>query len=441
MFPSQRFSRSQGFAPSGPLWAFSIPLTLLGFRPEGPEDRRDTPRGVALQEVLPPSCLATRRTQALRSAQWIVLPKGSDPAYGWAKPKRAAYNDLGAPAGQSSPDPDSLHDGRNHSPCRSRPGRAPVARHLPRPARACGNPKVPLGPGRLAGPGKRPDPEGPVCFPEVPDLSCPSPLRGALHTAHRRVSGRSEPPPEGTPNCSCSLATRTGLQGGQRPDKRTIFVGPGTQRPGAVPAEANPYRDVLRTAPGSKPQGPATRRTEPEGSRSFRLVETAFSRLHEPGGGKPPPEVRQTDAEPTRRPEPQGPNPRDRSLPLPIGYTATVALPARANLHRDTLRAARGCRLREPATSRTRPSSAAASFGRAPGTGLAPPEASLRKGVSRAAHADGPQGSARARTRPNEAAVCFLRVRHRARHSSERSKPLPESHRTPQDLGPEGHRS
>ena len=49
MFPSRRFSRPQGFAPSGPLWACSIPLTLLGFRLEGLEAWIDTPFGACPQ--------------------------------------------------------------------------------------------------------------------------------------------------------------------------------------------------------------------------------------------------------------------------------------------------------------------------------------------------------------------------------------------------------
>jgi hypothetical protein len=168
-FPSRRFSRPQGFAPSGPLWAYSVPLTLLGFRQEGSRVGSAPLSGLVLDRILP-AVGGNPKVAASSSARWCLLPKGSAPVRGWAEPRRTRFSNLAAPSGQSSPNGSNLRDGRNRNPCLSWLAWTPVARCLPRAARASRYPKVPVRPSWQAGPERLPDPEGPVGFSEVPDL-------------------------------------------------------------------------------------------------------------------------------------------------------------------------------------------------------------------------------------------------------------------------------
>jgi hypothetical protein len=115
-------------------------------------------------------------------------------------------------------------------------------------------------------------PKGPSAFQRSLTLCYPSPIRLTRYTAHRCASVGSKPPAGGTPNCSSTADHKGRLPERTTPPEPNHLLQTWHAATGAVPAEANLCRDMLRTAPGGGLQEPAAGRAGPGGSRHFRFV-------------------------------------------------------------------------------------------------------------------------------------------------------------------------
>jgi hypothetical protein len=97
LFPSRRFSRPQGFAPSRAARACSIPLPLLGFHLQDPPVGGDAPEGEAPRSVRPTEgCRAPKDEAAISATRPLDTPKGTRLSRGMDEPLGELVSSLGA---------------------------------------------------------------------------------------------------------------------------------------------------------------------------------------------------------------------------------------------------------------------------------------------------------------------------------------------------------
>jgi hypothetical protein len=150
LFPSRRFSRPQGFAPSRAARACSIPQPLLGFRLQDPPVGGDVPEGNAPRSIRPTDgCLGPKDEAAIGATRPLDTPKGTRLSRGADEPLEELVSSLGAlwrtvkptagtrPSWRREPLPNLLLSDRVRQAGR------PVL-HLTVPTRR----QVPVGPGR-----------------------------------------------------------------------------------------------------------------------------------------------------------------------------------------------------------------------------------------------------------------------------------------------------
>jgi hypothetical protein len=103
LFPSQRFSRSQGLTPSGTVVGLFHPTNAPGVPPEGPGTGSAPLSGLLSRwPCLSIAWAARRSPSAFAATLWSFLPKDSAPVRGPARPEGTRFSNLVVLARQSS---------------------------------------------------------------------------------------------------------------------------------------------------------------------------------------------------------------------------------------------------------------------------------------------------------------------------------------------------